>query len=385
MGSNGSKEKIAALEAKHRELMEENMAIAQRLSNQEKENQRQHEEAIEKMGKLIMLLAQQSDGKKSKSERITEIEITGTTYQMLELLGEGGFGKVYKAKVKNTNRVVAIKTLPDMPQLKNELDHEIEFLRLAREIQIENHPVIQYFGSKRLDSNIYIAMELAACDIATFWVSKLSEGDAQEIIIFGMILIVYVLRALVFLEKLNIIHGDIKPQNLVVVPNEKNFCVKLIDFGTVEKMNTQGAQLTVDASKAHTFFFVSPEFAKRNPNNAMSRRLHKKSDAWAAGVMFHLLFCGKLPWQNAHEFDDFCNDSNAKDVVVPDIGGYKMIIELLLKKNPDERSSAKATLLQIKAHPVFKPILDALNENFCPVDDVCYMKVPPHVQQGLRK
>jgi serine/threonine protein kinase len=200
-----------------------------------------------------------------------------------------------------------------------------------------------------------------------------------------MIIIVYVLRALAFLEKLNIIHGDIKPQNLVIVPNDRCFCIKLIDFGTVEKMNTRRAQMTVEATKAFTLFFVSPEFLRRNANNLVSRHLHKKSDAWAAGVMFYLLFTGQLPWKDQFDYENFCNDRNAKDIVIPDIGGYKLIIELLLKKNPDERSSAKATLMQLKSHPVFGKIVQSLQENFCPVDDVCSMRVPDDVRQGLRK
>ena len=60
-----------------------------------------------------------------------------------------------------------------------------------------------------------------------------------------------------------------------------------------------------------------------------------------------------------------------------------MIIELLLKKNPEKRSSAKATLLQVKAHPVLGKIVEALHDNFCPVDDVCSMKVPEDIRQGL--
>jgi serine/threonine protein kinase len=171
----------------------------------------------------------------------------------------------------------------------------------------------------------------------------------------------------------------------VIVPNEQAFCIKLIDFGTVEKMNTLRAQQTVDASKGFTLFFVSPEFLKRNSKNLVSRHLHKKSDAWAAGVMFYLLFCGELPWEDQSDYENFCNDRNAKDIIVPDIGGYKMSIDLLLKKNPNERSSAKATLMQLKAHPVFGKIVESLHENFCPVDDVCNMRVPDDVRQGLRK
>ncbi|CAF4501908.1 unnamed protein product, partial [Rotaria sp. Silwood2] len=121
----------------------------------------------------------------------------------------------------------------------------------------------------------------------------------------------------------------------------------------------------------------------RDSKNLVSRHLHKKSDAWAAGVLFYLLFCGALPWKDQFEYENFCNDRSAKDIIIPEEGGYKMIIELLLKKNPEERSSAKETLMQLKAHPIFGSIVETLHEKFCSVDDVCHMIVPDDVQQGI--
>jgi serine/threonine protein kinase len=226
-------------------------------------------------------------------------------------------------------------------------------------------------------------MELAVCDLLTFWFNQIKERDHQEKFLFGIMIIIYVLRALVFLEKLNIIHGDIKPQNLVIVQGNQCFYIKLIDFGTVEKMYTKRAQLTVDADKAHTLFFASPEFLKRDSKNMITRHLHKKSDAWAAGVMFYILFFEKLPWKDQYDYENFCNNPRAKDIVVPQQGGYKLIIELLLKKNPQERSSAKATLMQIKSHPVLGTIVQSIEQTFYPVDDVCHMRVPDHIRQQL--
>jgi len=193
----------------------------------------------------------------------------------------------------------------------------------------------------------------------------------------------YTLRALTFLERLNIIHGDIKPQNLVMVQSKDSFCIKLIDFGTIEKMNTLRSLVTVDASKAYTQFFASPEFLRRDSNRLVSRRLHKKSDAWAAGVMFYLLFFASLPWEDEHDYENFVNDPHAKDVVIPGEGGYKLIIELLLKKDPEERASAKETLLQMKGHPVLGVIVAALEQTLHPIDDVCKMKVSDSLREEL--
>ncbi|CAF1018011.1 unnamed protein product [Rotaria sordida] len=385
MGANSSKARISSLEEKQQALMKKNAELAQHLIEQEEASKRQHDATIEQMALLFLALAQSKDNETVIRDEKRDIEIEGTTYELIQFVDRGGFGEIYKAKVKNKNMMVAIKVMANSPGLQEEIKNEINFLRLTKRIPIENHPIIEFYGSKLTKEGIFIAMELAACDLVTFWINKLNEGDAQELIIIGIIIIIYVLRALAFLEKLSIIHGDIKPQNLVIVPNEQNFCIKLIDFGTVEKMNTLRAQLTVEATKSHTLFFASPEFLRRDSKNLISRRLHKKSDAWAAGVMFYLLFCGGLPWKDQYEYENFCNDPNAEDVVVPEDGGYKMIIELLLKKNPNERSSAKDTLMQLKAHPVFGKIVESLHKNFCPVDDVCHVKVPEDVRQGLIK
>ena len=290
---------------------------------------------------------------------------------------------VYKAQAQNNNRWVAIKVMPNSPLIQREIENEIRFLRLTKKLKLDPHPVIEFFGCKVTPDHILISLELAQCDILTFWFQGMDGRSAEERFTFGTIIIMYTLRALTFLERLNIIHGDIKPQNLVMVQRGDSFAIKLIDFGTVEKMHTARALMTVEASKAYTQFFASPEFLKRDSKNLVSRRLHKKSDAWAAGVMFYLLFLRKLPWNDEHEYQNFVNDSNAPDVVVPGEGGYKAIIELLLKKNPEERSSAKETLLQMKSHPVLGVIVAALEEAFYPVDDVCAIKVPDTLKEEI--
>ncbi|CAF1446405.1 unnamed protein product [Adineta steineri] len=385
MGANKSKSKFEELEEKQNALMKQNADMAKRLAEQEEANKRQHEATVGQIAKMILVLAQ-SDGNETviRNEN-REVEIEGVTYELIQFVNRGGFGEVHKAKVKTKNEIVAIKIMKNTPGLQEEVKNEINFLRLTKRIAIDNHPIIEYYGSKLTNEGIFIAMELAACDLLTFWMDLIKGGESDKLNLYGIIIMVYVLRALTFLEKLNIVHGDIKPQNLVIVPDGDNFCIKLIDFGTVEKMNTRCAQMTVDITKGFTLFFVSPEFLQRDSKNIISRHLHKKSDVWAAGVMFYLLFCGQLPWEDQYDYENFCNDKNGKDIVIPDIGGYKMIIELLLKKNPDHRSTAKATLMQLKAHPVFGTIVKALHEKFCPVDDVCYMKVPDDVRQGLLK
>ena len=99
--------------------------------------------------------------------------------------------------------------------------------------------------------------------------------------------------------------------------------------------------------------------------------------------MFYLLFMRDLPWKDEHDYHNFVNDPDARDIVVPDIGGYKAIIELLLKKNPDKRASAKDTLLQLKNHPDFGALVAQLEKTFYPVDDVCKIRIPDDFREQI--
>jgi serine/threonine protein kinase len=385
MGSSSSKCQNEDSEQRRELLMRQNAERAKHIAEQNAIGKRQHDGTIDQMSKFLLILMQSTDNQNIIRNDRQQIEIEGVTYHIQQFINRGGFGEIYKAQAKNTNRIVAIKIMKNTPDIQEEIRNEIRFLRLTKSITLNNHPVINYYGCKISNEGIFIVMELALCDLLTFWFNQVKESEPKEKFLFGIMIIVYVLRALVFLEKLNIIHGDIKPQNLVIVQGNQCFYIKLIDFGTVEKMHTQRAQLTVDVNKAHTLFFASPEFLKRDSNNMITRHLHKKSDAWAAGVMFYILFFEKLPWKDQYEYENFCNNPRARDIIVPQQGGYKLIIELLLKKNPQERSSAKATLMQIKSHPVLGEIVQLIEESSYPVDDVCHMRVPDHVRQELGK
>ncbi|CAF3831980.1 unnamed protein product [Rotaria sp. Silwood1] len=386
MGVDGSKLSYQQEKEQTDLLMQQNVELARHLSHQQHAaHKSKHGSMINEVGKKMFANVKLKNNGATAENQMKQIEIEGVTYEIIDFISKGGFGQVYKAQARNSNRIVAIKIMQNKPDIREEIQNEINFLSLTKTLSLDNHPVINFFGSQFTKENIHIAMELAFCDLVEFWLNHVEQTEPENKFLLGITIIVYVLRALTFLEKLNIIHGDIKPQNFVIVPDNKCFYVKLIDFGTVEKMDTLRAQITVDATKAHTIFFASPEFLRRDSRNVMARHLHKKSDAWAAGVMFYILFFERLPWQDQFDYENFCNDPNARDIVVPHRGGYKKIIELLLKKNPEDRTSAKATLLQMKGHPQLHYIIESLNESFCPVDDVCHMRVSDDIRQQLGK
>ncbi len=184
---------------------------------------------------------------------------------------------------------------------------------------------------------------------------------------------------------MHIIHGDIKPKNLVIVETHNHFCIKLIDFGTVEKLDTNVSQMSVTASKAHTHFYASPEFLKRDANRRSSRRLHKKSDAWAAGIMFYYLLLHHFPWEDQFEYQNFIDDPNSTDIDLAEIGEYQEIIELLLRKDPEMRASAEDTLKRLKKHALFGAIVESLEQKFYSIDDVCEITISDSTRHELNR
>jgi serine/threonine protein kinase len=170
MGSTVSKSKINELEEQHKLLMKQNADMAIRLAEQEEASKRQHEATVEQIARMILALVQSNANETVISNEKREIEIEGTTYELVQFVNRGGFGEIHKAKVKNKNIMVAIKVMQNTPGLQEEIKNEINFLRLAKQIPIENHPIIEYYGSKIMKEGILIAMELAACDLATFYV-----------------------------------------------------------------------------------------------------------------------------------------------------------------------------------------------------------------------
>jgi serine/threonine protein kinase len=268
---------------------------------------------------------------------------------------------------------------------EDQIRNELHFLQVVHKIQIVNHPIVEYYGSQMTTKGLCIAMELADCDLLTFWIDKVDRLPADQKFGMGILIFMFVLRALIFLEKLNIVHGDIKLNNFVIVKRNETFCIKIIDFGIVEKIDTRRSLVTVDKTKAHTQIYASPEFTKRDHNGRMSRVLHKKSDAWAAGVMFYFLLFGKMPWKDEYEYDDFANNPNAEDVVIPEKDGCEIIIKLLMKKYPEQRSSAEEALMAMKQEALPSQCVKVFEGKFGSVDDVCSLTVPEEVRVELRR
>ena len=198
-------------------------------------------------------------------------------FKILQFLGEGGMGVVYKALDLALNRTVALKfiqpsTLP-MPEEKT------RFLREAQAAAALNHPnITTVYEVGEAGGRTYIAMEyLAGTTLKDrFRSGPVSLGEAMEIA-------VQLADGLEEAHRKGVIHRDIKSSNIMVAEKSR---VKLMDFG-LARLSEVSQTLTVGVQG--TVAYMSPEQAAGEP-------VDHRTDIWSLGVVFYEMLTGSLPF-----------------------------------------------------------------------------------------
>lgn len=209
-------------------------------------------------------------------------------YVILDLVGIGGMGRVYRAEQTNLGRTVAVKIIH--PHLVGEENAAARFITEARAASRLNHPnsvAVIDFG-KTEDGQLYLVMEfLRGKDLARI---QYEEGPLAFRRIVGILR--QVLAALSEAHHLGIIHRDLKPENIILeqVRTGGDF-VKVVDFG-LAKMRVEAVQpnITSPGIVCGTPEYMSPEQGRGDPLDA-------RSDLYAVGVIFYQLLTGRLPFE----------------------------------------------------------------------------------------
>jgi serine/threonine-protein kinase len=209
-------------------------------------------------------------------------------YLILELVGIGGMGRVYRAEQTNLGRTVAVKIIH--PHLVGEENAAARFITEARAASRLNHPNsvgIIDFG-KSPDGQLYLVMEyLRGRDLARV---NYEEGPLA----FRRMVDVLrqTLAALAEAHNENIIHRDLKPENIIVEPvRSGGDFVKVVDFGLAKiRADTKQPSITSPGIVCGTPEYMSPEQARGDPLDA-------RSDLYAVGVILFQLLTGRLPFQ----------------------------------------------------------------------------------------
>jgi serine/threonine protein kinase/Tfp pilus assembly protein PilF len=205
-------------------------------------------------------------------------------YKILEKLGEGGMGVVYKAEDTKLKRTVALKFLP--PELTRDSEVKIRFTQEAKAASALDHPNICTIHEidETGDDQLFMAM---ACYEGETLKERIARGSLplEEAIDIAQ----QIGQGLSKAHAKEIVHRDIKPANIFVTDDG---LVKILDFGLAKLVGQ--TRLTRKGTTMGTVAFMSPEQAR-------SEEVDHRTDVWSLGVVLYEMVTGELPFRGEHE------------------------------------------------------------------------------------
>lgn len=256
-------------------------------------------------------------------------------YQVMDQIGSGMSGKVYRVSFTLSDTEYALKVMPFTPDL---LPEEIEDMRrecrLLKKLSHEN--IIRYVDSVEENECLYLVTQLLkGKELFDFVTSRTTylESDARECTRA-------LLKAIKYLHDQDIVHRDIKPENLILEnPNELH-SMKLIDFGLASKLEDPAHGIT---KAAGTPGYLPPEALHTNPRYGLG------ADTWAVGVVAYIMLCGYPPFYGDTDIQLFRSIRREAPTFDPsdwsDQSSFsKDFVLKLLEKNPEKRLTASECL-----------------------------------------
>lgn len=257
-------------------------------------------------------------------------------FKLLKKLGQGGMGEVYLANQVSLDRQVALKILSK--EMAKKPGFVERFVREARAMAKIDHPnAVKVYAADSDKGLNYVGIEFIDGQSMQDWIDKLetlSVGDAINVILSCA-------DALNHAHELNLIHRDIKPDNILVT---KKGVVKVADFGLAKALDDEDMSMTQSGTGLGTPLYMPPEQARDAKN------VDHRTDIYALGCTFYYFLTGKLPFEG---------DSVLKLIVAKEKGQYpaarslnpkvpeklSLMIDKMIQKEPKHRYSSCAEII----------------------------------------
>ena len=248
-------------------------------------------------------------------------------YKILEKLGEGGMGVVYKAQDTKLDRFVALKFLP--PHLAASEQDKARFIQEAKVAAALNHPNIcsiidiQEHDDPQGGKQMFLVMEFVDGQTLQEKKGTLTQKQAIDYAI-------QIAEGLAAAHEKGIVHRDIKPENIMI---RKDGIVQVMDFGLAKLAGV--SRLTKQGSTVGTLGYMSPE-------QVQGQDTDHRSDIFSFGVLFYEMLTGRSPFNGAHEsailYEIVNVDVPPMSTIKPEIDAEldRIVLECL-EKEPSER------------------------------------------------
>ncbi|MCA1562502.1 MAG: protein kinase [Acidobacteria bacterium] len=259
---------------------------------------------------------------------------TVSHYRIVEQLGAGGMGVVYKADDLRLKRAVALKFLP--LELTRDPEAKQRLIQEAQAASALDHPNICVIHEidETPDGRVFIAMGYYEGDTLKARIARgpLPVADAVDIAM-------QVARALAGAHEAGIVHRDVKPANIMVTHRGE---VKLVDFG-IAKLTGQ-TRVTRTGTTLGTVAYMAPE-------QIAGRDADERSDIWALGVVLFEMLTGRLPFRGDHEIaliNAIVNDQprSVRELRTEVPPSLDRVVARALEKDPAARDASAREFLQ---------------------------------------
>lgn len=278
-------------------------------------------------------------------------------YRVVEKIGAGGMGEVFRARDERLGRDVAIKLI--RPASSNNPDHLRRFEQEARAAAALNHP------------NILAIFDVGFEGAAPYIISELLEGETlREHLNVGPIPLrqasAYALQmaqALVAAHERHIVHRDLKPENLFITRDDR---IKILDFGVAKLQNTVEETRAIESLTTVTKHgAVIGTVAYMSPEQLRSKSVDHRSDIFSFGAILYEMLTGRRAFRGETEVDTMTAvlreeppASNLDEASIPT--AYQDIIRHCLEKEPDNRfQSAKDLVFALQTLSGSAPLKSA--------------------------
>jgi len=257
-------------------------------------------------------------------EELTRGALFADRYEIIEELGRGGMGVVYKAEDTKLKRTVALKFLP--PELTHIPDVKDRFMREAQAAAALDHPnICTVYEFDEAEEKTFISMAYVEGQSLR---KKLESGPLE--LDEALRIATQIAEGLQIAHRKGVVHRDIKSANIMVTEDNQ---AKIMDFGLARK--TGGTLLTQEGTTMGTIAYMSPEQAR-------GKEVDHRTDIWSFGVVLYEMLTGELPFKGEHDQAVVYSIRKDKPKPITEVNveippSIEQVVDKALEKDADKR------------------------------------------------
>ena len=291
-------------------------------------------------------------------------EIIAGRYRLLEEVGAGGMALIYLAIDELTDQQCALKILRE--EYSNDREYIRQFKNEGAALQALDHPnIVKVYHVGKDHGRYFIAMEY----VKGRTIKQIIQEDGAFPVEEAVYIATDICHALQHAHDHNIVHRDIKPQNLLI--REEDGVVKIMDFGIAAVESTKNPSVLSSGNVIGSVHYIAPEQACGDPTD-------KRTDIYSLGVTLYEMLTARLPFDGdstvAVAMKQVSDEAESPHEINPDIPiSLSDVVQKALAKDPEERYQKAMDFANDLSYAMEHP-----QEHFVPLSDKPYVqKIKP--------